>query len=329
MTSNRLKILISRNIIYLLIIISIIISSTIVSSDGPTVNSLCEKPVITSADRLKNNSVRLYSSNFEDFYWELDGLKDNPRVGYLWGPFKIWYQYLAPIQNNTKVVTILEGVLQRNTYKFEKHYWIGYNATGNLIVGSSVGIYWNKIPANGYDAIFDTGNATKPLVIGLHTNLTQSKKNSIVSYLSIIDGKLSGGPTDTPGGLYGEIFPSELSAAFSWPSKDSSDEYLVYLFKKDKFCLRSNKLKTKKDCDQWMDNKQLFGCFGTRPTSTTTTTTTTPTTSKTTQSSTSERESEVRNSGERNDSIIKICFVFLFNYSVIIFVSIHFKNRLN
>jgi hypothetical protein len=78
-----------------------------------------------------------------------------------------------------------------------------------------------------------------------------------------------------------------------------------------------------------MNNKQLFGCFGTRPTSTTTTTTTTPTTSRTTQSSTSERESEVRNSGERNDSIIKICFVFLFNYSVIIFVSIDLKNKLN
>jgi hypothetical protein len=51
------------------------------------------------------------------------------------------------------------------------------------------------------------------------------------------------------GGKFGEIFPPDLTAAFSWPSEDLNDGYIAYLFKRDKYCKRTKLLKSgKKVC---------------------------------------------------------------------------------
>jgi hypothetical protein len=99
-----------------------------------------------------------------------------------------------------------------------------------------------------------------------------------------IEGQTSGHIS----GKEGENFPQDLTAAFSWPPDDPKDEYIAYLFKRNKFCKRPKKLKSgtevslefieyfnsMKDfetksliiivfqCDEWIDNKVLFGCYG-------------------------------------------------------------------
>jgi hypothetical protein len=59
-------------------------------------------------------------------------------------------------------------------------------------------------------------------------------------------------------GKYGEKFPQDVTATFSWPSEDSNIGYYVYLFKGDEYCFRSWKSKSGKDCDEWKKNKLLF-----------------------------------------------------------------------
>lgn len=83
------------------------------------VKSLCEDPIIHAADRLPNNTYRVYR---DSHYWTLTGLPD--RVTKVDGPFKIPFQYMAPLQGHGSIMTIGSGALSGHTYKFfEQNYW--------------------------------------------------------------------------------------------------------------------------------------------------------------------------------------------------------------
>lgn len=222
--------------------------STLSKMKSEAKESLCDRPVISAADRMANNTVRLYRG---PYYWLLKGLPAD--VGSLEGPFEIPFEGMAPINRNNSVVTLLGGTDRGNTVKTEdKSYWM-WDQNGRLKTKKE-GIIHNRFPTGGFDAVIHDGNLDDPTLIGF--------KGIKTYYLSTryrvwtIDNK----PSGHMGGKYKENFPTDVTAAFSMAAPDPSDGYIVYFFQKDKFCKRTKILESGQQCDQWLPSRQLFGC---------------------------------------------------------------------
>jgi hypothetical protein len=108
-------------------------------------------------------------------------------------------------------------------------------------------MFWDQIPINGFGATFRNGDKTSPELIKLHTNLTQSENYSVISRIMTTIGKFIFKREDP---TCEENFAAQLSAAFSWPPFNSTNKYMVYLFKKDKYCLRPDLLEKNKSCEE-------------------------------------------------------------------------------
>ena len=210
--------------------------------------SLCDRPIISAADRMSNNTVRLYSGQY---YWILNGLPAD--VGSLDGPHQIPYKDMGSIFRNNSIVTLLGGTDRGKTVKTEgKAYWM-WDERGNLKTKKE-GTIHNRFPSGGFDAVIHDGNPDDPTLIGF--------KGIKTYYLSTryrvwtIDAK----PSGYIGGKYKENFPTDVTAAFSLTAPDQNDEYIVYFFQKDKFCKRTKILESGQQCDEWLPNRKLFGC---------------------------------------------------------------------
>jgi len=50
-----------------------------------------------------------------------------------------------------------------------------------------------------------------------------------------------GNPDGHIGGKFGENFPPDIDAAFTWPKEKPKGEFSIYMFREDKYCLRDFK----------------------------------------------------------------------------------------
>ena len=123
--------------------------------------SLCEDPLIHSADRLVNKTVRLYRGQY---YWELIGLPaETVKVE---GPFKIWNLNMGTFSINNALVTILEGNDIGSTYKTDgQRYW-AWDKNGRQFAGAVRGNFWDLIPEGGFEAAFHDSDKNNPTVVG-------------------------------------------------------------------------------------------------------------------------------------------------------------------
>ena len=234
--------------VHLFVLISIVLCEDEAEEEVNKIESLCERPTINAADRMINNTVRLYRGTY---YWTLNGLP--AESGTLDGPFKIPFKKMGSIFRNNTVVTLLGGTDRGKTVKTEGHnYWL-WDDKGNMKTDIN-GLTHNRFPSGGFEAAIHDANMDDPTLIGF--------KGIKVYYFSTryrvwtIDKK----PSGYYGGKYNESFPTDLSAAFTLPADNPKDQYIAYFFKRDKYCKRPKVLKSGKDCDQWLPNKLLFGC---------------------------------------------------------------------
>ena len=195
-----------------------------------------------------NNTVRLYRGRY---YWTLNGLPADS--GTLDGPFEITFKNMGQIFPNNTVVTLLGGTDRGKTVKTEgKNYWM-WDDKGNMKT-EATGLSHNRFPTGGFEAAIHDGNMDDPTLIGFKG--IKSYYFSTRYRLWTIDNK----PSGYFGGKYNETFPTDLSAAFTLPADNPEDGYIVYFFKRNKYCKRTKILKSGKDCDEWLLNKDLFGC---------------------------------------------------------------------
>lgn len=123
----------------------------------------------------------------QNFVWDLSGFPDKTKVGPK-GSMKD-YQFLHPVNKNTKIVTILEGSpnVKDRTYKFEGLYWWSWYRHpkfGPKYVGSERGLYWKHIPKkHGFDAVFHNGDKNDPMLIGLESDPQYSEKHMKVRHI--------------------------------------------------------------------------------------------------------------------------------------------------
>ena len=212
--------------------------------------TLCERPIINAADRMTNNTVRLYRGRY---YWNLNGLP--AASGTVDGPYELPFNKMGQIFRNNTVVTLLGGTDRGKTVKTEgKNYWL-WDEKGNLKT-EATGLYHNRLPTGGFEAAFHDGNMDDPTLIGFQG--IKSYYFSTRYRVWTIDNK----PSGYIGGKYNESFPIDLSAAFTYPATNPKDGYIAYFFKRDKYCKRTKFSKSGKDCDEWLQNKSLFGCDG-------------------------------------------------------------------
>jgi hypothetical protein len=110
---------------------------------------------------MANNTVRLYRGQY---YWVLNGVPDP--VGYLEGPFKIWYPNMGSIFANNTVVSSLGGTDRGSVFKTEgKMYW-SWNEKGEQVDGGKDGNMHNRFPEGGFGAALHNGNNDNPIMIG-------------------------------------------------------------------------------------------------------------------------------------------------------------------
>ena len=220
--------------------------------------SLCDDPVIHAADRLLNNTFRVYRGNY---YWELEGLPDN--VAIVKGPFQIWYQNMVPFTSNSVIYTIIGGTLNGYTFRYKAmRFWV-YNQTGHLIQGDLNGVLFPASPLGGFEAAF-----SDQMMDGRAYPLTIAFKGPFVYYFNTYRQPVRriGPPEGAPFGLFNESFPSNLTAAFAFPLRDGNAKYYVYLFRNDSYCYRP--IIGEEGCQNWKKNKELFGCLSSPTTET-------------------------------------------------------------
>ena len=219
-------------------------------SEGDSKN-LCDNPVISEADRMVNGTVRLYRGGY---YWDLLGMPD--QVGHLEQAKVIDIPFLAPVGPEASILSCLVCNRKAHLYKFEQGKFWAWMSHGVPFKTTSKGTAFKPHPKSGFDTVFHNGKASEPLMIGL--------KGKQVFYYSTKEYEIKVHPKygtkGYDGGKNGENFPEGVDASFTWPTLNEGDGYFVYLFKGDKYCRRKEKLESGKDCDQWRDNKQLFGC---------------------------------------------------------------------
>ena len=216
------------------------------------VKSVCDDPNINAADRLPNNTYRVYRGNH---YWELQGLPS--RKAKVEGPFPIWYKFMAPFDSETSVQTVVTGAADGTTWKYKGEKLWMYNKEGTLISGGKPGFEWNLFPKGGFNAVLNDGGMGEfgyPVMIGF-TGIRVYYYNTKETEFQRI-----GPPIGYLGGKDGEKFPTDLTAAFAFPSSDKGIKYYVYLFKRKKHCFRP--IIGEEECKEWRDNKELFGCSG-------------------------------------------------------------------
>ena len=214
------------------------------------VRSLCDNPIIYAANRLSNNTFRVYRDNH---YWELKGLPN--RVATPSGPFKITDQYMAPVDKDTSIMTVLSGDITGNTWKFRKNRLWQWNEKGRLEVGGIGGVEWKEIPEKGFHCVMNDGTTDKmgPKLIGLtaiKAYYWRTKRKTFEPIGNIYQGYI--------GGQFGEEFPEDPTACMTFPSTEPSIKYFVYLFRREKYCFRP--ITGEKGCAEWRLNKELFGC---------------------------------------------------------------------
>ena len=236
------------------ILISIIIVQSFVSTDDnkPVVRSLCSNPWITAADRLPNNTIRVYR---DDYYWELTGLPG--RSGQSKGPYKVWYQYMTPIEKGSSVQTVLSGKTEGLTYKLRgNRYWVYDSSNGQLKQGGKAGYKSNALPSSGCKAVLNDGG-----MAGKGSALMICFDGSKVRYYKTNEREFRSYGRIADNGAYGEKFPSDISAAFAYPADDKANaKFNVYLFSKKKYCFRP--YIGEDGCKEWRDSRELFGCKG-------------------------------------------------------------------
>lgn len=217
-------------------------------SSGDSLN-LCDNPIISAADRMSNGTVRLYRGGY---YWELYGMPD--RVGLLSDAKKILIPYLGPVLPTASLMTCLECNRKGYLFKFEQ---------GKVWSWVPNGVPW-KTNAKGrdflknqdFDTVFHNGRSDEPLMIGI--------KGKQVFYYSTKEYEIEESPEHGlkgyEGGKNKENFPTGVNASFSWTPRISDEGYYVFFFRGDKYCRRKEVLASGQECDEWRENRELFGC---------------------------------------------------------------------
>jgi hypothetical protein len=163
---------------------------------------------------------------------------------------------MAPINLGDTTVTGLSQGCKGIVYKFRGQKWWSWYSDGSLRRGGRNGDTWNKFPPNGLSAAYHDANQSRAVVVGFAGIKVYYYSATLLDWWGVI-----GDESGHIGGQFGENFPSDITSAFSWPPNDPKDRYNVYLFRRDKFCVRSYISKSGKDCvkdEEWMSNKQLF-----------------------------------------------------------------------
>ncbi|XP_054157919.1 uncharacterized protein LOC128956252 [Oppia nitens] len=218
---------------------------------------ICLSPTLDTADHMANNSVRLYKGNQ---YWDLIGLPD--RVGFLRSPKQqpIVWENFGKLSHRTHVVSCFTGNRRGYVYKFEGNRLWAWSTSAAQWIGGKDGQQFKLMPTdadptNGFDIVFHNGLKDNPQLIAMIGNKVYYYSTKQYYITLAEDTEASGHPN----GKYGENFPTGVDAAFSWPSDDGNG-YLIFFFKKDKYCFRKDKLESGKECDEWRDSRELFGC---------------------------------------------------------------------
>jgi hypothetical protein len=212
--------------------IFLIISLFVVSiKTDVKVKSLCDDTWIASADRLPNNTYRVYR---DDYYWTLVGLPD--RVAKVEGPFKIPYKYMAPLNKTSKIMTVGSGVLSGNTWKFDgRKYW-QWRPDGSLLIGGLGGVEWDQMPPFGLSCVMNDGDLDKKgstRMIGLKALNAYYWRTDTSVFTPV--GDIQKGYL---GGQFGEKFPADATACMTSASSDTNTPYFVYIFKMKEYCYR-------------------------------------------------------------------------------------------
>ena len=239
-------------VFHILNMFSVILSETTVTP----LPSLCDDVYIHSADRLPNNTYRVYR---EKYYWELKNLPTT--VAQVDGPHPLPFLDMWPFNASTSVVTIVGGEFNG--------YTVQVRSDGNYKMWTPEGKLhkngtWPQTSYGHHWELFCDGNLDNkgyPLIIGF--------KGKDFEYFTINKTKTmfhSVNKTDGSGKLI-ENFPELVIAAFVFPkdplvpSKDPTIPYNVYLFQPDRYCFRPIRGVTEKSgCPEWRNNKELFGC---------------------------------------------------------------------
>ena len=241
-------------------VISLLYCLAIVSSDNPEAQhkSICDDREIHTADRLINGTVRLYR---DSHYWELVGVPEPTTVT---GPYKIWYEHLAPVERSHSTFTCLVGADRGKFYRFNGDKWWRWDANG---VNEVNGLPWDGFDGTdgkGILAAYHDGNASgigKPLMVGFGP-IKVFYFSTELPFWFVIDPP---GKAGAIGGFYRENIPGDVDAVFSWPAEDKNDKYILFLFRRGKYCKRSWVPKEGKNCktdEEWISNKVIFGCEG-------------------------------------------------------------------
>jgi hypothetical protein len=163
---------------------------------------------------------------------------------------------MAPIAMGDTILTGLSQGCKGIVYKFRGQKWWSWNSDGSLRRGGRDGNTWYKFPPNGLSAAYHDANQSRAVVVGFAGIKVYYYSANLLDWWGVI-----GNESGHIGGQFGENFPSDITSAFSWPPNDPKDRYNIYLFRGDKFCVRSYISKSGKDCvedEEWMSNKRLF-----------------------------------------------------------------------
>ena len=122
------------------------------------VQPLCDNLYIHGADRLPNNTVRIYR---DEYYWDLIGIPDR-RVN-VRGPFRIWLQFMPIFDKYCSIQTVTSGYLNGHTfmYRFDR-FWSWYS-DGRVYSGRGGGDQSDLIPKSitGFWAVYNDGDLDK------------------------------------------------------------------------------------------------------------------------------------------------------------------------
>ncbi len=180
--------------------------------------------------------------------------------GFLLGPHRVRYSNFAPIHKNTSILSRIEFNRKGFIYKFEGLKYWSYEPSGRQWKGGQNGedLKYLLIPT-GFNAVFHNGMANNSMMIGVSCHRDEMRHllsnnwrliliGFQVFYYLIKDYYLEPAKGyDTKGykgGRDGENFPAVITADFSLFASNSQDGYEVYIFREDKYCFRSQKLKS-------------------------------------------------------------------------------------
>ena len=220
-----------------------------IKAQDSDLKTLCEDPVIHAADRLKNETYRVYRGNH---YWELIGLPPKEKSAQVRGPFFLPYPKMKPFDKKMFVFTIIGGHWDGFTHQFDsdKSYLL-WSPNNTYLMNSTFGD-----PLNYYDTAYNDGDLEKKK----YSKLIAFMGDLVFYYNTSQEMFKAIGVESGKGhlhGAFGEKFPSNLTAAFPIPSNNPKVEYYVYLFRKDKYCFRPiypRELTSDEFCPEWRDN---------------------------------------------------------------------------